>query len=81
MMPSKRKFYRTIFKIEVLSEEPVGNPSLQKIAYQIENGDWSGLCEIDEVNTVDGPEMAKLLEAQQSDPSFFRLTEDGEDDY
>ena len=77
---SERKFYRSVMRVEVLSEEPVTFYNLNEVAYAITDGDCSGLV-TDEVENeeVDGPTMAKLLEAQGSDPSFFQLTEDGRD--
>lgn len=78
----ERKFYRNVFTVEVLTEEPICScPDLSTVAYQIIDGDWSGeTTHSIENEECDGPKMAKLLEAQGSDPSFFRLTSDGEDE-
>lgn len=79
-MPSKRKFYRCVYKIEILSEEPIREDlDLQQINYIITEGECSGVVEAGEEQEVDGPAMAKMLMEQQSDPSFFGLSEDGED--
>lgn len=78
--PSKRKFYRTVLQVEILSEAPFAFETLQDVAYQITDGPCSGdITEIawNEVKT--GPEMAELLQAQRSDPEFFQLTVNGED--
>lgn len=82
-MPSQRKFYRSVVTLEILSETPIadrlGEMRLEDIAYEITDGDWSGDWN-SEHDELDGPAMAKALQAQGSDPGFFRLTEDGEDD-
>ncbi len=76
----KRKFYRRVFHVEVLSEEPI-NPEMDidEVLALCSDGPCSGDIKFDEETEVDGPEMAKLLIAQRSDPGFFNLTEDGED--
>lgn len=81
--PSKRKFYKSLFTVEVLSEEPLpADVDLETVNYQCDQGDWSGDFRRAKLNVqVDGPTMAKLLQAQGSDPGFFQLTEKGEDTY
>ena len=76
---TSRKFYKTIVQVEILSEEPIGEPSLETIHYNITDGDWSGVTLIKEQKELDGAEMANELLNQASDSSFFGLTEDGED--
>jgi hypothetical protein len=77
---TKRKFYRTIVKVEVLSEDEVSPAiTLERLGQEIVDGDWSGEITIGESVKVDGKKMAALLEKQGSDPSFFRLTPTGED--
>ena len=82
-MASKRKFYRTIVTVEVLSEEPYLEPveddDLQVLSYDIGVGDCSGRVNWGESQEVDGPTMARLLQEQASDPEFFGLDENGED--
>jgi len=75
------RFYRTVLKIEVLSEEPLahGDMSLSDIDYAITEGHCSGVVTLDTEEEVDGPTMARLLIAQGSDPGFFGLTESGEE--
>lgn len=78
---SQRKFYRTVIHVEILSDDPSPkDASLQDIAYQISEGDWSGATKMAEHEEMDGEKMAKLLQEQGSDPSFFQLTEDGKDE-
>lgn len=77
-MPSKRKFYRQVVAIEILSEEPI-NFSLAEIAEEIKNGDCSGVWNVTEDEEIDAPTCAKLLIKQGSDPEFFQIDENGND--
>lgn len=67
------KYYRTVIQIEILSDEPYNvQKSLTDIAYDIDEGDCSGMATevvVNEEKTAD--EMAALLEAQGSDPAFL----------
>jgi hypothetical protein len=67
------KFYKTIVTIEILSEEPIGNPDLEEIQYQTTEGHWSGVCDISSVQELTAEEMSKALIAQGSDPQFFGI--------
>ena len=78
-MASKRKFYRTVFTVTVLSEEPISSVSLDTLHYFITDGEGSGVVTQEESVPVDGPTMAVMLEEQGSDPGFFQLTDKGED--
>lgn len=78
---SARTFHRTLLLVEVLSEEPL-HPEIElsSVAFAITDGDCSGdVDRIDEAG-ITGQEMAELLALQCSDPSFFRLTDEGMDD-
>jgi hypothetical protein len=77
---TKRKFYKTVFTVEILSEEEPCSPSLGTIAFQITKGDWSGTTREKSKKKLDGRQAARALFNQGSDPSFFRLTDEGEDD-
>ena len=70
-----KMFYKTQVVIEILSEEDVGDPSLEKILYQITEGDWSGTYSVKKVEVLTPEEMRKALFAQGSDPDFFSLGE------
>jgi len=75
-----RKFYKTTYTLEVLSEEPINpNVSLEDLHYMITDGDCSGVVHMDNSEEVDGKTMAELLMKQQSDPGFFMLNENGDD--
>ena len=75
-----RAFYRTVVQIEVLSEHPIDFENLRELIYMVTEGDCSGNYDITEHEIVDGKRMAQLLLGHGSDPSFFHLTEEGEDD-
>ena len=54
---------------------------LETLHYSVNEGDCVGDTKVPVENEeVDGPRMAMLLIEQRSDPSFFQLTEDGEDE-
>ncbi len=75
-----RRFHKTVIQIEILSEDPYPDgKSLQDIAYDIEDGEYSGRIHRVSSEELDGPAMADALEKQGSDPEFFRLDQDGVD--
>jgi len=76
-----RKFYKTIIQVEVLSEDnPIGDyVDLADLAYEITDGECSGNVEVKEKIELTGKQAADALENQGSDPSFFRLDDDGND--
>ena len=76
---SKRKFYKTIIQVEVLSEEPLQPMSLGELSYETMEGDLSARMETKEEIPLTGLEAAKALQEQGSSPEFFQLTEEGED--
>jgi len=78
-MPSARKFYRTVFTVTVLSEEPIGDVSLETLGEMIDSGPCSGNFERQASVPVDAPTMATMLQQQGSDPSFFQLDDAGND--
>lgn len=79
---TERKFYRTIVKVEVLSEAPIDSdlleylPSLHSL---ISTCDCSGQVSAEDPQELNGKEAADALISQASEPGFFRLTEEGED--
>jgi hypothetical protein len=81
MAVSKRKFYRRVIQFEILSEEPIGDPSLAVIAEECMNGDLNGHFLMDAVpeEVIDGKTCATKLAASGSDPEFFQLDKDGND--
>ena len=74
-MSNNKKYYRTVFKIEVLSDEPIGpGIGLEDIAYEISEGHCSGMFLDEEVEECNEERIIELLKKQGSDPSF--LTEE-----
>ena len=82
MMPSSRKFYKTTFKVIVLSEGlPFDNkPSctLYDIDNAIRKGDCMGDFFLDSIVEI-SPKEAALCLPRNSEPEFFGLTAEGED--
>jgi len=77
---TKRKFYKTTIKAEVLSEEPIPDTmSLEDIARESIEGDYSFIYDRKKEQLLNGNEVAKALRKQSSDPGFFRLDDDGND--
>ena len=75
-----RKFYKSVFTLTVLSEEPLsGNEGMQTLTDFIFNGDGSGEIECKSITEVNGKDMAKLLRGQGSDPEFFMIDLNGDD--
>ncbi|MEG7741739.1 hypothetical protein U2084_14975, partial [Listeria monocytogenes] len=75
-----RKFYKTIIQLEVLSEEPIPDEmDVAQIAFEATEGDYS-MVDGERIQTIlNGQQTADALKEQASDPSFFLLTEDGND--
>lgn len=69
--------YRTVFQIEVLSRGPYDpNEDLEQINYDIVEGSCSGQVTKISSEAVTPEQMAELLTAQGSDPSFLLSTGD-----
>ena len=77
----KRQFYKTTIMVEVLSEKPVDFENLSAVDLEITEGDCSGKWEVTKTEELTGEQAVKALLEQGSDPSFFRLTDKGEDIY
>jgi hypothetical protein len=80
-MVSKRRFYKTNFIVEVLSDEPLDMEeySLSDIEGMITVGHCSGDIIRSKPTKLNGKECARALIKQRSDPSFFQLDNDGND--
>lgn len=80
---NETKYYRNVVQVEILSDRPWGDVvDLEEINYQITNGDSSGRLNhtvIDE--QVSAEQMAELLTAQGSEPSFLIAEDDVTEDY
>ena len=87
---TKRKFYKTVVQVTILSEEPYifdsseneqSDAMLCGIATDICSGPCVGDIKVishDEEKT--GKEMADLLYKAGSEPGFFQLDDEGNDD-
>lgn len=78
--PQVRKFYRTEFKVVVLSEDnPVDDvETLQDLGHELDSGGCSGGWEVTRVTELTGPEMARALAEQGDQPELFGLDERGD---
>jgi len=74
---ARRKFYRTIIQVEVLSEDPYEYEDLTGLAYDIENGPCSGKTSVKSSTILTGKQMAQALRKQGSDPEFLQLNDRG----
>jgi hypothetical protein len=70
-----KKFYKTVIKIEILSQDfPIlEDLSLSDIQYDIEKGTYSGKTSTESVRELTKQQMKQQLEYQGSDPSFFGI--------
>lgn len=74
------RFHRTIFLVEVLTDDGPYNPdSLEQIHRDIIDGPYSGTIKTTSSISISSKTMATLLKSQGSDPEFFNLTDEGED--
>ena len=80
-MSSKRKFYKTIVQIEILSETPYSSTDLEKINLDITEGSQSGKIQIiTDSEEIDARTCAgKLLNEHSLEPDFFAIDEHGND--
>ena len=81
----KKKLYRTVIQIEVLSDEPYEGNDLETIAYDITDGHCSGLLsDVVRNEEITGEDAVKQVKEHGSDPEFFEMDEEGnelEEDY
>ena len=74
---SEKKFYRTVVRYEILSDEPPLFCDLSDIDYECKWGGWSGTIIGEKTEEVSAEMMSRLLVAQGSDPEFLL----GEEEY
>lgn len=80
MSLSKRKFYRTIVQVEILSEEPYSSTDLEKIQDDITNGHQVGeVTVVTDSEIMDVKTCVERLYGVGSDPDFFCLDKHGHD--
>jgi hypothetical protein len=64
--------YKTQVVVTILSDSPLPEElSLESIAHEVRDGDWSGAVEQGESKGISRVEMLKELEAQESDGEFL----------
>ena len=71
-----KKFYRTVYAFEVLSDQPVGSVSLIDLNYLTTEGHCSGAFLDTKMEEVPREKMAELLTAQGTVPGFLLDEED-----
>lgn len=78
---AKKKLYRTVIQIEVLSEDPIPEGmSLDQIEEECNTGSFSGVHDFIKTNEViEGEEAVKAVMAQGSSPDFFQMDENGDE--
>lgn len=76
---AERKFYKTVIKIEVLSEDPYEYTDLENLSYDINEGDCSGKVTIESSQELSKEQTKEELVKQGSDPNFL-LNEDEDSD-
>jgi hypothetical protein len=75
-----RLFYKKVLAIEVLSEEPIPEGmEVDSIIEQAITGDYSMRVLPSTDTVLNGKEAADALLEQASDPGFFGLTHEGND--
>lgn len=76
---SNRKFYKKTFKVTVLSENDYTFGDINALAYSITEGDNVG--EIEEISSKElgAKQIVKELNNLGSQPEFFMLNDNGED--
>ena len=80
-MSSKRKFYKTIVQIEILSETPYSSTDLEKINLDITEGSQSGKIQIiTDSEEIDAKTCAKKMITEHNiESDFFSIDEHGND--
>lgn len=74
---STRKFHRTWFTVEVLSEEPIPQMELKDVLYRMDNDDFVGIWNREGEMELNATQTARFLYQYGSEPEFFRLTSVG----
>lgn len=63
--------YRTVIVVEVLSDKPMTDFTLEEMAREIDTGDSSGRWEVLDAREVGRRDAYRLLAEQHSDPEFL----------
>ena len=73
----KKPIYKTLFIVEVLSEEPIESTSFDELTRETTDGSWSGILSIKSSKTLRGKKAVEAIRNQGSDESFFFIDADG----
>ncbi len=80
---AKKKIYRSVISVEVLSDRPLNDVflcNLNAVDYQITHGECSGKIEVLSMNqTLEGHDAVIAVIAQNSSPDFFQMDMEGND--
>ena len=76
---TNRKFYKTTFKIVVLSEDPIHELDTAGVLEECEAGDLVLQKTDSTAEEMNGEEAAEALYEAGSQPEFFGLNDEGED--
>jgi hypothetical protein len=68
---SERKFYRTVFQIEVLSKEPIGTITPLVLSKELLYGKYSGLINKIESSEISEDVLTQLLELHKTKLDFL----------
>lgn len=78
---TKKKIYRSIITVEVLSDRPVDDTFLSNLSavdHDITFGDCSGMVKIQSMNDpLTGQEAVQAVLLQGSSPDFFQMDMEG----
>ena len=76
---AKKKIYKTVLTVVILSETPYRQTNLKEVGYDITEGDCTGGV-VEEIHTeLIGEEAAKEMYNVGSQPDFFMMDEEGND--
>lgn len=74
-----KKFFKRTITVEFLSETPIPNMGLGTMVEEAIGGSYCMSITKDKVDELDGKQTADALVEHGSEPSFFQLTEEGND--
>ena len=79
--PSKRKFYKTIYRLTVISMEPLDKDLGQDVVYDMCENDCDVVSGLDQVSVekLNANQAIKEMQEFNGEPDWFGLTEKGED--
>jgi len=74
----KKILYKTVVKVTVLSDEPIGDADMETILRQTDNGGWVGSNKtITQDQPIKGIKAVRAMEAIGSHVEFFQMDEKG----